>query len=367
GGIAHDFNNLLMGVLGNANLARLDLAGDSPVLENVEHIETAALRAAELTKQMLAYSGKGQFVIQALDLSEVVQEMVHLLGTVVSKKASLRLELAKGLPAVEADATQVRQVAMNLITNASDALADGPGVITLTTGVIQADRAYLASTLFHEGLEPGEFVFVEVKDTGCGMTAETRTRMFDPFFTTKFAGRGLGLAAVLGIVRGHHGAIRLESEPGRGTTFRVLFPSAGPIRHERGGPELEVASGSLQGRTVLVVDDEQLVREAVTRMLARIGVRPITVATGTEALRRLERDASVVDVVLLDMMMPEMNGEETFEEIHRLYPALPVILSSGYDEVEGSGRAAGHGLAGFIHKPYRLGELQGALERVLAD
>ena len=140
-----------------------------------------------------------------------------------------------------------------------------------------------------------------------------------------------------------------------------------PIHHERAGPQLEVASGSLRGRTVLVVDDEQLVREAVTRMLARIGVRPITVETGAEALRRLERDASVVDVVLLDMMMPEMNGEETFEEIHRRYPSLPVILSSGYDEVEGSGRAAGHGLAGFIHKPYRLGELQRVLERVLAD
>ena len=367
GGIAHDFNNLLMGVLGNAGLARLELPPGSPVHECLENMETAALRAAELTRQMLAYAGKGQFVAQPMSLSAVVQEMVHLLGTVISKKATLRLELADGLPSIEADATQIRQVVMNLITNASDALADEVGTITIATGACCADPTYLASSLVGAELAPGEYVFVEVRDTGVGMTPETQARIFDPFFTTKFTGRGLGLAAVLGIMRGHQGAIRLESAPGQGTTFRLLFPAAAAHPAEVTGVELAIAEGSLRGRRVLVVDDEVLVRDAVTRMLRHLGTEPVAAVNGCDAISLLDRAPDSVDVVLLDMMMPEMSGEETFLEIHDRYPALPVILTSGYDEIEGASRLVDRGLAGFIHKPYRLAELQRALERALAD
>jgi len=366
GGIAHDFNNLLMGVLGNANLIRLELPPESPILESMEHIETAALRAAELTKQMLAYSGKGRFVVQALDLSRVVKEMAHLLGTVVSKKAMVQLHVAEDLPSVEADATQIRQVVMNLITNASDALGDEPGVITLTTGTVYADRAYLASTLFDEGLEPGDYVFVEVADTGVGMTAETRAKIFDPFFTTKFTGRGLGLAAVHGIVRGHRGAIRLHTEPGRGTTFRILLPaSPAPAAAEEDGAD--TMPGEILGGTVLVVDDEETVRRAASRMLGRIGFRAVTACNGREAIDWLDRSHESIQAVLLDMMMPELSGEDTCREIRRRYPTLPIVLSSGYNELDATGAFLDQGLAAFIQKPYRLAELRATLLRVLAD
>ncbi|MCP4645185.1 MAG: GAF domain-containing protein [bacterium] len=225
GGIAHDFNNLLMGILGNAGLALLDLTPEAPARESVSQIETAALRAADLTKQLLAYSGRGQIDVQSVDLSHVVEDMSHLLGTAVSKKAILRYDLDEGIPLVEGDATQVRQVVVNLTTNASDAIGNRSGVITVRTGATHADEEYLSQMYLNEDLPEGQYVFVEVSDTGCGMDAETEARIFDPFFTTKFVGRGLGLAAVLGIVRGHRGALHVHSRPGQGTVIRVLFPA----------------------------------------------------------------------------------------------------------------------------------------------
>ncbi|MBE0611604.1 MAG: PAS domain S-box protein, partial [Dehalococcoidia bacterium] len=226
GGIAHDFNNLLVAILGNAGLALLELPPESPARQTVQAIETAAQRAADLTRQMLAYSGKGQFVVEPLNLSRVVEEMAHLLEVSVSKRAVLKYHFAPNLPPIEADATQVRQVIMNLITNASDAIGERSGVISISTGMQYADRAYLAESYLDADLPEGDYVYIEVADTGEGMADETRVRIFDPFFTTKFTGRGLGLAAVLGIVRGHRAAIKLYSESGRGTTFKVLFPAA---------------------------------------------------------------------------------------------------------------------------------------------
>jgi two-component system cell cycle sensor histidine kinase/response regulator CckA len=363
GGIAHDFNNLLMGILGNANLARLELAAESPALMTVSDIETAALRAAELTKQMLAYSGKGRFVIQRLDLSAVVREMTSLLGTVVSKKATLRLDLGASLPPIEADASQIRQVVMNLLTNASDALRDEPGLITITTGEVLADREYLAASFAEEELPEGRYVYFEVSDTGCGMEEATKARIFDPFFTTKFTGRGLGLAAVLGIVRGHAGTIRVYSEPGRGTTFKILFPAADAADEVSvDAPPTTAWSGS---GLILLVDDEETVRAVGRRMLERLGFRVAVAGNGRVALRVLEARAGEVTAVLLDMMMPEMSGEETFRELRRRYPSLPVVLSSGYNEQDATSRFVGRGLAGFIQKPYRVEELRETLRAVL--
>ena len=225
GGIAHDFNNLLTGMLGYASLSRMRLPPNDPIAEDMKHIESAAQRAAELCQQMLAYAGRGQFVVQPVDLNVLTQEMTHLLATVLSKKAVLKYNLTAGLPLVRADATQLRQVVMNLITNASDAIGERSGVLTLTTGAIDADARYLAEIQAGAELAPGRYVYLEVSDTGCGMTDEVREKIFDPFFTTKFTGRGLGLAAVQGIVRGHKGAIKVYSQPGRGTTFKVLFPA----------------------------------------------------------------------------------------------------------------------------------------------
>ena len=225
GGIAYDFNNLLTAILGNVNMALRRVSPTAPARLDIEEVRKASLRAAELASQMLAYAGKGGFVIKPIDLNEVMTEMGHLLKASISKEIALNFSLADSPTVVEADAAQVEQVVMNLITNASEAIGDASGVVTITTGVVAADRSYLAGTyLGGEGIPAGEYSFLEVSDTGCGMDKEVRSKLFDPFFSTKFAGRGLGMAAVLGIVRGHQGAIKVDSEVGKGTTFRVLLP-----------------------------------------------------------------------------------------------------------------------------------------------
>jgi signal transduction histidine kinase len=226
GGIAHDFNNILMAILGNADLALLALSPTSPAWQNLQEITRASQRAADLCRQMLAYSGKGRFVVGRYDLSEIVREMAQMLEISVSKKASLRYSFARELPSVEADATQLRQIIMNLITNASEALGDENGVISIATGVMECDRDYLAESYLDDNLPPGPFVFVEVSDSGLGMDAETRSRIFDPFFTTKAEkkGTGLGLAVSYGIIERHRGRIEAQSEAGRGTTFTIHLP-----------------------------------------------------------------------------------------------------------------------------------------------
>ncbi len=226
GGIAHDFNNLMMTILGNVDLTLLDLPPGSPLLPNVREVEQAAMRAADLAQQMLAYSGKGTFVVSPLNVNEVVGEMAHLLESSISKKADLTTRLESSIPAIMADATQIRQVVMNLITNASEAIGeDNRGVITISTGVQECTRAYLTTSHINEKQPEGCYVYIEVTDTGCGMDEETKSRLFDPFFSTKFAGRGLGMAAALGIIRGHKGAIIVDTEPGKGSRFRALFPA----------------------------------------------------------------------------------------------------------------------------------------------
>jgi signal transduction histidine kinase len=282
GGIAHDFNNLLTGMFGNASLAMMRIPADSPARVNLQNIETASQRASELCQQMLAYSGRGKFLTESLDLSELVEEMLTMLEMSISKKAELRVDLAHELPAIEADATQIRQIVMNLITNASDALEGEKGSIRITTGVLDCDRGYLNDSYLDDGLTEGRYVFVEVTDSGCGIERETLGKTFDPFYTTKLAGRGLGMAAVLGIVRGHRGAIRLRSEPGRGTTIRSLFPvadqsAAASIDAEPQAQEL----GRRVGR-VLVVDDaegcwQDLAVQIAAAMMMRISTPPTIV------------------------------------------------------------------------------------------
>jgi PAS domain S-box-containing protein len=363
GGVAHDFNNLLMGVMGNAGLALMELSGHHPARRRVEQVEATAKRLADLTGQLLAYSGKGRFVVRPLELSGLVEEMGDLLGTVVSKRAMLRYDLASDLPAVEGDPTQLRQVVMNLITNASDALGDRPGIITLATGLARADRGYLDSTWLAEELLPGDYVFLEVSDDGCGMDAATRSRIFDPFFTTKFTGRGLGLAAVLGIVRAHGGAIRIYSEPGRGTTIKVLLP-ASQLAAEC-GQEAADPPAAIRGRTILVVDDEPTVMEVARRILERHGCTVLTAPDGAGAVELYRRRRPEIDLVLLDMTMPGLGGVETFQELRRLEPGVRVVLSSGYNEQDATSRFAGKGLAGFIQKPYTPAGLVAKLGQVL--
>jgi PAS domain S-box-containing protein len=368
GGIAHDFNNLLVAILGNAGLALIELPPESPARQTVQAIETAAQRAADLTRQMLAYSGKGKFVVEHLNLSRVVEEMAHLLEVSVSKRAVLKYHFAPNLPPIEADATQVRQVIMNLITNASDAIGERSGVISISTGMQYADRAYLAESYLDADLPEGDYVYIEVADTGEGMDEETRARIFDPFFTTKFTGRGLGLAAVLGIVRGHRAAIKLYSESGRGTTFKVLFPAASataplPAPETAAAPPPVPPDGP-RG-TVLVVDDDETVRTVTRRMLEREGFGVILAADGAQAIETY-RTTPGIALVIMDMTMPRMDGEECFRGLRHLDPHVRVLLTSGYNEQDATERFVGKGLAGFIQKPYRPSELLAKVEAALA-
>ena len=364
GGIAHDFNNLLVGMMGHAGLALMDLPPDAPARDRLLQIETCAIRAAELTNQMLAYSGKGRFVVQPSDLSTVVEEMANLLQTAISKSARLELRLAGDLPAIQADCAQLRQVVMNLITNASDAIGERSGTIIVTTGRVDATRAYLAEAYVASSAEPGEYVFIEVHDDGCGMDAETRDRIFEPFFTTKFTGRGLGLAAVLGIVRGHHGAMHLDSAAGRGTTFRVLFPvcssaaAAAPVR-SRG------AEASKQAR-ILVVDDEAGVRAIARETLTRAGFTVVVAEDGAAALDHFSADGTAIDAVLLDMTMPGLSGIETLRAIRTMVRNLPVVLTSGYSEQDAAARCNGEVIAGFIQKPFGPSALVAKINDALA-
>ncbi|MHB8520159.1 MAG: CHASE domain-containing protein [Limisphaerales bacterium] len=365
GGIAHDFNNILTGVLGNAGLMRLDLPSYSPMVPFLDQIEAASLRAADLCTQMLAYSGKGQFHVTRLNLSTLVKETTHLLEISLSKKAILRLELDPNLPSVLADATQIRQITMNLVINASEAVSERGGQITLRTGVRHVDRAYLRRTALSPELPEGNYVFLAVGDDGCGMSAETQAKIFDPFFSTKFTGRGLGLAAVLGIVRAHNGAVKVESEPGRGSIFTLLLPeTAGHAEEPRPG----VTAGSAwrgQG-TVMVVDDEEPVRAVAAHMMASFGFRVIAASDGREALAKFQAPGEPIRLVLLDLTMPQMDGEETFLALRRLRQDLPIVLMSGYAEEDVAGRFAGKGLAGFLSKPFKPETLREKIHTALA-
>jgi PAS domain S-box-containing protein len=372
GGIAHDFNNLLHVVLGNADIALSRLPGRSPAREPLEEVVRATIRAADLTRQMLAYSGKGAFVVRHLDLSKEVRETATLLRTAISKQAFLVWELAPSLPAVNADPTQIRQIVMNLITNASDALGDSGGSITLHTGVLRAeelnDGRFGVSV---QGEEPppspqAPYVCLEVTDTGSGMTPDTLHRIFDPFFSTKFAGRGLGLAAVMAIVHTHKGLIRIRTEPGRGTSFRILFPAVpGTVGEiEESSPERGDWRGS---GTILIVEDEEGVREVAERILSSIGFTTLTAVDGRDGLEQMERAADRITAVLLDLSMPRLGGAETFRRLRAVYPGVPIIMMSGYTEesVAAEFLEAGSGPTAFLQKPFLADDLVLALRRVL--
>jgi signal transduction histidine kinase/DNA-binding response OmpR family regulator len=362
GGIAHDFNNLLTGVLGNANLMRLQIGADSPLHAFLEPIEAAAVHASGLCNQMLAYAGKGQFVVEPLDLSAVVRQTRELLHTSVSKKAELRVRLADGLPSVRADTTQVRQILLNLVTNASEAIGESAGVIDVTTGARLVGRAEMDAAHPSADRPEGEYVYLEVTDTGCGMDPATRAKVFDPFFTTKFAGRGLGLSAVLGIVRSHHGAIQVESEPGRGTTFRVLLPAAGPPGEQAPVP---APAGPWRAEGLaLVVDDEAAVRNVAARMLETFGFRAVRAADGREGLERFEERPGAFALAVVDLAMPLVGGEELAAELRRRRPDLPVLMMSGYSQIELAERFGGRGFC-FVQKPFGRDGLFAAVRKAM--
>lgn len=366
GGIAHDFNNILTGILGHASLALMKLPPTSPARGHLEQIEKAANRAADVAAKMLAYSGKGRFVVAPLDLSEIVENLASCLRESLPTNASLHLHLNEAIPELEGDAHQIRQVVTHLVQNACEALEE-EGTIRVGTGLIDADQEYLSGAYLGEELPEGLYAFLRVADTGCGMDEQAKARMFDPFFTTKFVGRGLGLAEVLGIVRGHRGAIRVDTEPGEGTTMTVLFPA----RHQ---PEVETrpepplgAGNTAPGElgTILVIDDESVVLSVAEIALTAAGFNVIVAADGARGLAAFREAPDRIAAVVLDLSMPGMSGEQVLAGIRAIRPDARVIVSSGYDEREVAARLAGQEPTAFLPKPFRIQRLVDKLQEVL--
>jgi PAS domain S-box-containing protein len=364
GGIAHDFNNILTTILGNASLTRVELSETSPALDHLKQIEEAARRATDLCRQMLAYAGKGRFVLQRTNVNQLIEDTTQLLQVSISKKVVLRFNLERRLPVIVADVTQIRQVLMNLVINASDAIGDRSGVIAISTGLVRADRHYLDESFQAPDIPTGDYVFLEVSDTGSGMTPEVQARIFEPFFTSKFTGRGLGLSAVSGIVQGHKGALKVYSEPGKGSSFKLLLPVADGDAEAAGGsrpvrPHLEPRG------TILVIDDEETVQAVAARMLEILGFRVLLANDGREGLETYREHRVEITGVLMDLTMPHLDGEETYRELRAIDPAVRVLLMSGYNEQEAVARFVGKGLAGFIQKPFSIEDLKASLRTIL--
>jgi len=350
GGIAHDFNNLLTGILGNASLLSERLSVSDPNQELLQDLVKSAEKAAELTMQLLAYAGKGRFVIAPLNLSKLVMEINKLISASIPKAVLVRMELDQNLPEIQGDRNQLQQLVMNLIINGAEAIGEGSGTVVVRTGTHRIDDLDVHLAVDGTIIKPGTYVYLEVRDDGCGMDAVTTTKIFEPFFTTKFTGRGLGLSAALGIVKAHKGTIRLSSTCDLGTTFRIFFPleADGTVEVER----------SEQRGVVLVVDDEETIRKIAKSALESHGYRILTASNGREALEVFRDKPKSINAIILDLTMPVMGGREVLPAIRAIRNDVPVVLISGYSESQMRPLLAVDKLTGFLQKPFTSSQLR---------
>jgi two-component system cell cycle sensor histidine kinase/response regulator CckA len=367
GGIAHDFNNLLGGILAQAELAETELAVGSPPGQELQAIKTVAIRAGEMVRELMVYSGQDEARLEPLDLSRLVEEMLELVKISISKHATLIVDLPKNLPAVRANAVQMRQIVMNLITNASEALGDKEGVISVIIAKVESEQDALAEC--QSDASAGGRLRLEVRDTGGGMTAETVAKIFDPFFTTKVSGRGLGLAAVQGIVRSHGGAISVVSVPGQGSCFEILLPCIGQPASDT--PDIAIAasaheSGSVAG-TVLVVEDEEILRLAISKMLRRERFSVIEAGDGTSGADLFRVNEPRIDVVLLDVTLPGMSGRDVLKEMRRIRPDVKVVLTTAFNKDNALSSIDEQHPWGYVRKPYQFRELISLLRKACQD
>jgi two-component system cell cycle sensor histidine kinase/response regulator CckA len=366
GGIAHDFNNLLTGVLGNASLLMMDLPEESKAWRFAQEISRVAERAARLSRQMLAYSGHGRFLVEPLDLSECIRRLVPKIESSISKHVQLKFDLADDLPAIEADASQIQELISTLVSNGGEAIGPHAGRVTIATRQLSIDSFYVHPPPLHEEIQPGTYVALEVSDTGSGMDEETVARIFDPFFTTKFMGRGLELAAAQGIVRGHKGSILVYSVPGQGTTISMLFPVAAPAvpgaAPEAGPTRAEEKSG-----TVLVIENEEIIRSTANDVLRQLGYSVRTATDGREGIEIFRAQKDSIAAVLLATTIPGMSSEQTLRELQEIRPDVAVVLSSGFGEAEALRRFGQHRLAGFLQKPYSMKMLAERVHEAVAS
>jgi two-component system cell cycle sensor histidine kinase/response regulator CckA len=366
-GIAHDFNNMLGGILAQAELAETGLAVGSPPTQELQAIKNVAIHAGEMVRELMVYSGQDEACLDPLDLSQLVEEMLELFKISISKHATLIVDLPKNLPAVRANAVQIRQVVMNLITNASEALGDNDGVISVTIASVESGQDRFADRQL-DHFSPFGHLRLEVSDTGCGMTPEIQTKIFDPFYTTKFAGRGLGLAAVQGIIQSHGGTITVVSIPGQGSRFEILLPCVG--QHPQKTTDMVVStsageSGNVVG-TVLVVEDDEILRISISKMLRKKGFSVIEAGDGTKAARLFWINEQKVDVVLLDLTLPGMSGREVLEELRRIRPEVKVVLTTAFGPNAFSSIGE-QNLWGYLRKPYHFSELMSLLRKACLE
>lgn len=375
GGIAHDFNNILMAIRGNTDLAMMDITIGKPGYENLVNIDNAVRQAAHLVNQMLAYSGMGKFESKPISMNQIVEEMSKLLKVSISKKVELKMNFSPSLPRIIGDLSQIQQIILNLITNASDAIGNHSGVINLSTGTLKCDRECfqdISPEFTKVSIHPptaGNYVYLEVSDDGCGMDNETLSKIFDPFFTTKFAGRGLGMASVQGIVRSHGGFLKVTSEEGKGTTFRIFFPEMEETTDLVPQPQEvnEMLEPGQNRGTILLADDEEFVLDVTRKMLEHFGYTVLIASDGLEAIEVFQEHIDEICCILLDLTMPQLDGEQVFERIRKMKPSTKVIICSGYSEHHSTEKFAGKGVAGFLNKPFTLEALSRKLNQVICS
>lgn len=367
GGIAHDFNNLLGSILAQAELAENVMAGGSPPGQEIHLIKDVAIRAGEMVRELMVYSGQDSASLDSVDLSALVGEMLELLKISISKNVTLTVDLPKNLPMIRANAVQIRQVAMNLITNASEALGDENGVIAVTVAKVESGQEPFTNRQPDARL--GDYLRLEVSDSGCGMTEEVLNRIFDPFFTTKFVGRGLGLAAVQGIIRSHGGTINVVSSPSQGSRFQILIPcidqtalDSSEITLPTAVPDISNATG-----TVLMVEDEEELRRAVSKMLGKEGFSVIEAHDGPTGVHLFLANESKIDVVLLDLTLPGMAGRDVLEKLQRIRPDVQVILTTAYSQDIALASIGQRSYSSYLRKPYRFREVLSLLRRACLD
>ena len=363
GGVAHDFNNLLVGVIGNASLAR-EMLPPGEAVELLKRVVKSGEQLAHLTRQMLAYAGKGRFAVEQLRLSDLIPEISELARSSFPREIALNFELEPVLPLIEADRGQIQQVFMNLLLNAAEAIGSNAGVISVKTGLQVVDEAYIRHHPEVTQLHPGEYVYLEMRDNGCGMDESTKAKIFDPFFSTKFTGRGLGLAAVSGIVRGHKGAIMVRSSRGKGSCFTVLFPVT---EHAIAVSPARTHDTNLLGSgTVLVVDDEEVVLGVVKGTLERYGYHVLLADSGLAAIDVFKRHPDNIATVILDLGMPGMDGRTALHALQKIRPSVKVVIASGYSEAEVMKLFAGQHVSGFLQKPFTPTRLAETIKKVIS-
>lgn len=364
GGLAHDYNNLMQGIIGNAGLALMDLDPNSPSYASIQGINRSAQQAAELTKQMLAFAGRGSLEVTKIELSNLVERMKNLLKSAISKKAEISFDLSSNSTSIDGDITQIRQIVMNLVTNASEALGENPGSITVKTGSVKCDVVFLREFHAFENLPVGKYAYLSVQDTGSGMDETTVSQIFDPFFSTKFTGRGLGLAAVFGIVKRHNAGIKVDTSKGEGTTITIYFPLNldGSVKKKTSRTFI---NGLRFSGNILIIENEPEVRRVMEKMLRRVGFTVITASDGEAGLKQFENNSNILKLVILDYMMPRMTGDEVYYRMKRIDENIPVILSCGFNQADTLLQFGKLGVAGFVQKPYDMKKLLEKIAEVI--